>query len=139
MSLLSDLRISGETLAFCEEKERELAPVFAAIDKTAERNQWKVLEAFQHFGVAERHFATTTGYGYTDDGRDLLEKIYARIFRGEDALVRPQIISGTHALTLALSGVLRPVLPYISTISTSPAFSPVLTAISYSPRVRLWV
>ncbi len=108
MSLLSDLRISGETLAFCEEKERELAPVFAAIDKTAERNQWKVLEAFQHFGVAERHFATTTGYGYTDDGRDLLEKIYARIFRGEDALVRPQIISGTHALTLALSGVLRP-------------------------------
>ncbi len=102
------LGISRETFEFCSAREEALAPRFAELDRQAELAQWKVLEAFQHFGVAERHFHGSTGYGYDDAGRDLLEQIYARVFHGEDALVRPQIISGTHALTLTLSGVLRP-------------------------------
>ncbi len=106
--ILEQLGVSRETLLFCEKQEKALAERFSEIDRNAETAQWKVLEAFQHFGVAERHFIGSTGYGYNDDGRDTLEKIYARVFSGEDALVRPQIISGTHALSLTLSGVLRP-------------------------------
>ena len=62
----------------------------------------------QEARVSDIHFAGTTGYGYNDLGRDTLEEVYAKAFRGEDALVRPQLISGTHALTIALSGNLRP-------------------------------
>lgn len=106
--LVKKMGISPEVFEFCESRQEMLAERFAEIDKKAELCQWKVLEAFQHFGIAERHFETTTGYGYTDEGRDRLEEVYARIFGGEDALVRPQIISGTHALTITLAGVLRP-------------------------------
>ena len=62
----------------------------------------------QEARVSDIHFAGTTGYGYNDLGRDTLEEVYAKAFHGEDALVRPQLISGTHALTIALSGNLRP-------------------------------
>lgn len=106
--LMNKLGISPEVYEFCTAREEALTERFRAIDRIAEQGQWKVLEAFQHFGIAERHFETSTGYGYTDEGRDRLEQVYARIFGGEDALVRPQIISGTHALTVTLSGVLRP-------------------------------
>lgn len=106
--LLKQLNLSQETVRFCEEREQSLSAYFQQIDRTAEYNQWKVLEAMQTFRVAERHFGATTGYGYNDDGRDTLEKVYARIFRGEDALVRPQLISGTNALAVALFGCLRP-------------------------------
>ena len=106
--LLQQLNLSRETVLFCEEKERSLSAYFQEIDRTAEYNQWKVLEAMQACRVAERHFTGTTGYGHNDDGRDTLEQVYARIFKGEDALVRPQIISGTHALTLTLAACLRP-------------------------------
>ncbi len=106
--LLGMLHLAPETVVFCEAKEEELAPYFKQIDEMAQLNQWKVLEAMQYYKVAERHFETSTGYGYNDDGRDTLEKVYARIFSGEDALVRPQIISGTNALALALFACLRP-------------------------------
>ena len=81
---------------------------FDKIDEVAEYNQLKVLSAMQKNKVAEMHLSGTSGYGYNDEGRDTLERIYADIFKTEDALVRPQIICGTHALNVALSSNLRP-------------------------------
>ncbi len=100
--------ISEEVLKFAGEVERSLLERFEAIDRTAEYNQLKVIKAMQEARVSDIHFAGTTGYGYNDIGRDTLETVYAKAFHGEDALVRPQLISGTHALTVALSGNLRP-------------------------------
>ncbi|MDR2899059.1 MAG: methionine gamma-lyase family protein [Clostridiales bacterium] len=80
---------------------------FYDVDKRAELNQLKVLKAMQDARLSDIHFAWTTGYGYNDIGRDTLEEIYANVFKTEDCLVRPQIISGTHALTLALAGNLK--------------------------------
>ena len=71
-------------------------------------NTRRVVRAFQEHRVAARHFAPTTGYGYDDIGRDTLSKLFAAVMETEDALVRPQIASGTHALALCLYGVLRP-------------------------------
>lgn len=88
--------------------ETELGDVFEKADKITEYNQMKVIRAMQKNKLAIEHFAGSTGYGYDDGGRDVLEGIYAEVFRCEDALVRPQIISGTHALTVALFGNLRP-------------------------------
>lgn len=102
------LGISEAVLAFGEQTERELKERFDAIDQTAEYNQLKVIKAMQEARVSDAHFAGTTGYGYNDLGRDTLEEVYARAFHGEDALVRQQLISGTHALTIALSGNLHP-------------------------------
>ena len=81
---------------------------FAKIDETAEYNQLKVLHAMQEERVGEACLMGTTGYGYNDLGRDTLEAVYARVFHTEDALVRPQITCGTHALALALMSNLRP-------------------------------
>ncbi len=81
---------------------------FAAIDRTAEYNQAKVLRAMQKNRVNATHFAATTGYGYDDEGRDNLERVYADLFHTEAALVRPQITCGTHALAVALSANLLP-------------------------------
>ena len=81
---------------------------FAKIDETAEYNQMKVVAAMQKNLVAEMHLNGTTGYGYNDDGRDTLEQVYADVFHTEAALVRPQIMCGTHALNIALSANLRP-------------------------------
>ena len=71
-------------------------------------NSQKVLKAFNENRIAERHFNSTTGYGYNDDGRDAIEMVFAHIFKAEDALVRNQFISGTHALSTTLFGILRP-------------------------------
>lgn len=88
--------------------EQSLHQQFSALDKIEQVNFARVMDAFRAEQVAVRHFAPTTGYGYGDDGRDTLERIYARIFGCEDALVRPAIASGTHALALCLYGLLRP-------------------------------
>ena len=88
--------------------EKELVSQFKRIDDIALYNQEKVLNAFRKFEVGQRHFTQTNGYGYDDIGRDTLCKIYADVFHAEAAIVSPLIVSGTHALTLALSGVLRP-------------------------------
>ncbi|WP_142826672.1 aminotransferase class I/II-fold pyridoxal phosphate-dependent enzyme [Planococcus soli] len=77
-------------------------------DEIAYVNQKKVLDAFQQQRVSDHHFNPSTGYGYDDEGRDTLERVYADVFKAEAALVRPQIISGTHAITISLFGVLRP-------------------------------
>ena len=78
------------------------------VDIICEKNSIKILKAFQENALSDIHFGMTTGYGYGDIGRDVIEKIYAQIFKAEDALVRSQFISGTHALTVALFSLLRP-------------------------------
>ena len=108
IKMYGELGISEKVLNYGREIEKSLHDRFEAIDKTAEYNQLKVIKAMQEARVSDIHFAGTTGYGYNDLGRDTLEEVYAKAFHGEDALVRPQLISGTHALTIALSGNLRP-------------------------------
>lgn len=88
--------------------EAALAPAWGRIDATAHRNTEKVLNAFQAELVGDHHFAGTTGYGHDDMGRETLEKVFARIFKAEAALVRSQFASGTHAISTALFGALRP-------------------------------
>lgn len=102
------LGISDTVYALGEEIWSSLKDRFSAIDETAEYNGLKVLHAMQKARVSEACLLGTTGYGYNDIGREALEKVYAEYFGTEDALVRPQIASGTHALHIALSGVLRP-------------------------------
>lgn len=87
--------------------EETLTPLFKEIEETAYINQEKVLNAFHHVKASENDLIGSTGYGYDDFGRDHLEEIYAHTFKAEDALVRPQIISGTHAITLALQSTLK--------------------------------
>lgn len=88
--------------------ENQLQELFKQVDSNIETNQFRVLQSFQQNRVSDSHFNPTTGYGYDDNGRETLEKIYAEVFGGEAGLVRPQIISGTHAISIALFGVLRP-------------------------------
>lgn len=107
-SILKEMAISEKVLSFCDDIEKELYERFCQIDKVAQYNQLKVLQAMQDTRVSEMHFSATTGYGYNDLGRDKLEEVYASVFNAEDALVRPQMSSGTHALNVALSGNLRP-------------------------------
>ncbi len=107
-TMYGQIGISEKVLKFAKEVEESLKERFAEIDETAEYNQIKVIKAMQEARVSDVHFAATTGYGYNDLGRDTLEEVYAKAFHGEDALVRPQLISGTHALTIAMSGNLRP-------------------------------
>ena len=102
------LGISREVYAFGEKILKELEPRFKGIDETAEYNQLKVLKAMQDNKVSEACLLGTTGYGYNDIGREKLEAVYASVFHAEDALVRPQITCGTHALALALMSNLRP-------------------------------
>ena len=88
--------------------EKELAPLFSALDEISLYNQEKVLNAFKKNKIALRHFNGTTGYGYGDEGRETLNKVVADIFKAESAIVSPNIVSGTHALSLCLYGILRP-------------------------------
>lgn len=102
------LGISLEVYDFATKVEEELKERYKQFDEIAEFNQMKVLYAMQKNKLAEAHFCGTTGYGYNDLGRETLEAVYADIFKTEDALVRPQITCGTHALALALMSNLRP-------------------------------
>ena len=105
--ILTALGIPAAVYDFCHTRELALKEQFERIDSIAEANQAKVLAAFQKHRVSENHFETSTGYGYNDLGRDTLEAVYADIFGTEDAIVRPQLICGTHALSTALFGCLR--------------------------------
>ena len=106
--MYKQMGITEEVFMFCEEILDGLSERFAEIDKTAEYNQMKVVKAMQDNKVSEACLLGTTGYGYNDMGRETLEAVYASIFHAEDALVRPQITCGTHALALALMSNLRP-------------------------------
>lgn len=112
MSTINDiyntLGISPAVYEYGEKILDGLRERFEKIDETAEYNQLKVINAMQKARVSAECFNTSTGYGYNDIGRDTLEQVYAETFHTEDALVRPQITCGTHALSLALSANLRP-------------------------------
>ena len=88
--------------------EMEVQEQFKEIDRICEFNSKKVLEAFQKNNLSTSHFNTSTGYGIDEPGRNKIEEIYASIFKAEDALVRTQLISGTHALAITLGALLRP-------------------------------
>ncbi len=102
------LSISDKLWALAARAEEELAGQFAHVDAVAQANAAKVLSAFQTHRVSEGDFVGTTGYGYDDQGRDKLDAIYAEIFATQDALVRLNFVNGTHAITAALFGCLRP-------------------------------
>ena len=91
-----------------KEVEEEIKPQFQELDRICEINSKKVLDAFQECDLQESHLSSSTGYGIDEPGRNKIEEIYAKIFKAEDALVRTQLISGTHALTVTLFGLLRP-------------------------------
>lgn len=107
-NLFKEMGISDEVYAYSEKILEKLKPRFEQIDAICEYNQLKVLKALQDCRVSEACLYGTTGYGYNDIGRDTLEQVYAHVFHTEDALVRPQITCGTHALALALISNLRP-------------------------------
>lgn len=99
----------AEPLCTLDRKAREqIAPMLAEVEEVTRYNQLKVLSAFIAEGVSESHFAASTGYGYGDRGRETLEKVFARVMGAEDSLIRHNFVSGTHALTVGLFGLLRP-------------------------------
>lgn len=106
--MYKEFGIKEELLELANNVEKEVKNVFNTIDKVCEKNSLKVLQAFRKNNVSDMHFNSTTGYGYGDIGRDTIEKIFAEVLGAEDALVRSQFISGTHALTVALFAFLRP-------------------------------
>ncbi len=108
MVLYPGFQIDPAVLAASEKAMSKLEPVVRQIDETTDYNQQKMQYAFAKAGVSESHFVASTGYGYGDRGRDALDKVYAEALGAEDALVRHHFVSGTHALTVALFGVLRP-------------------------------
>lgn len=101
-------QIKEEIKELSKKVEKELKPIYENVEKICETNSEKVLEAFQECNLSEMHLNTSTGYGIGEPGRDKIEEIYAKIFKTEDALVRMQLISGTHALAVTLSALLRP-------------------------------
>ncbi|KHF36436.1 aluminum resistance protein [Paenibacillus sp. P1XP2] len=91
-----------------EAAEERITERFRQLDRVIDHNQWKVIEAFQKHQVSDFHFAGSTGYAYNDRGREVLDLVYADVFGAEAALVRPHFASGTHTISTALFGVLRP-------------------------------
>lgn len=107
--MMFDQLANGERIKrLAKEVEQQIKPIHERIDEVIEANQFRVLQSFQQNQVSDSHFIPSTGYGYDDLGRDTLEKVYADVFGTEACLVRPQIISGTHAIGISLFGVLRP-------------------------------
>ena len=100
--------ISENTRAVARRVTEKVRPIFDKIDAVAEKNSEKMLAAFQKHRVSAVHLTGTTGYGYDDLGRDTLDKIFADVFRAEAGLVRSQFVSGTHTITCAIAGILRP-------------------------------
>lgn len=102
------LKISDSTKELVKSAEIELEPIYRNLDNICDYNSFKVINAFKNNKLSEAHFNSTTGYGYNDIGREIIEKIFAEIFNCEDALVRSQFISGSHALSVTLFALLRP-------------------------------
>jgi len=105
---MNEYHISASALDLHDQTMEAIEPLFKDAEAIREYNQFKVLKAFQDEQISDYHFTNTTGYGYGDVGRDALDLVYARIFRAEKALVRPHFVSGTHAISCVLYGVLRP-------------------------------
>lgn len=100
--------VSEKVLELISRAEEKTAERFRKLDDIKAYNQYKVLDVFRENRISDRHFAWNTGYGYDDPGREALESVYAGVFGTESAIVRPLIVNGTHALTLTLTGILRP-------------------------------
>lgn len=98
----------SKLMKIVDKVDKKIQPKFAEIDEQIVENQAKVLKAFQDNHVSESHLNGSTGYGHYDEGRDVLEQVYAQVLGGEDALVRPQLVSGTHAIGISLLGLVRP-------------------------------
>jgi cystathionine beta-lyase family protein involved in aluminum resistance len=106
--LKSEFGIDESVLRISNMAEKEIENLFKSIESVREYNQLKVIKAMQSNKVSDSHFGGTTGYGYDDRGREVLDSVYAHVFRAEDALVRHNIVSGTQALAVCLFGNLRP-------------------------------
>lgn len=106
--MYEELTYGNEIKGMAEKIEEQVSDFHRKVDKIVEFNQARVLNSYRNHKVSDFHFTPSTGYGYDDLGRDTLEEIYADVFGGEAGLVRPQIISGTHAIGISLFGVLRP-------------------------------
>ncbi|QXM06040.1 aminotransferase class I/II-fold pyridoxal phosphate-dependent enzyme [Crassaminicella indica] len=106
--LKEKMHINSKIYNLALEVEKEIEESFKKIDEVKEYNQYKVLKIMQDARISDTHFNWNTGYGYNDAGREAIEKVYANLFKTEDAIVRPTIVNGTHALTLCLTGILRP-------------------------------
>ncbi len=106
--LCKQFDVKKEIITYVMDQENKIKSKFKDIDDMKEYNQYKVLNAMQQAKLNSTHFNWTTGYGYGDIGRDKVEEIYSNVFKAEDALVRPTIVSGTHAISLTLSAILRP-------------------------------
>ncbi len=100
--------IDEKIISFVDACEEEIAELLLKYKKIAEANQYKVIHAFKKNGISTRHFSPTTGYGYSDEGREKLSRVFADAFDAEDAIASPLFMSGTHAISTALFGVLRP-------------------------------
>ena len=117
--MYKEFGIKDEVVNLAEKVEKDVAKQFEEVNKRCELNSLKVLRAFNKYNISDMHFGSTTGYGYGDVGRDIIEKVFADVLGAEDCLVRSQFISGTHALTVALFAFLRPGDKFIS-ISGKP-------------------
>lgn len=106
--MYNEFGIKEDIIELSKKVEKDLVPIFKNVEEVEEYNSLKVLSAFQKYNLSEMHFNGTTGYGYGDIGRDTIENIFAEIFKAEDSLVRTQFISGTHAISTLLFGILRP-------------------------------
>ncbi len=106
--MYKEFGIKEDVIELSKKIEKDLDPIFKEVEEIEEYNSLKVLSAFQKYNLSEMHFNGTTGYGYGDIGRDTIESIFADIFKSEDSLVRTQFISGTHAISTLLFGILRP-------------------------------
>lgn len=106
--MYKEFGIKDEVLDLSKKVEKDISSIIDDVNKRCEINTLKVLKAFNKYNISDMHFGSTTGYGYGDVGRDTIEKVFAEVLGAEDALVRSQFISGTHALTVALFAFLRP-------------------------------
>lgn len=106
--MYSEFGINEELIELSKRVESDISSIFDSLDKICELNSLKVLNAFQQKGLSEMHLYSSTGYGIDEPGRNKIEQIYSKVFNTEDSLVRTQLISGTHALAITLSGLLRP-------------------------------
>lgn len=108
MDMKDFFNISDKLIKISKDVENSIKSIFHRVDSVKEYNTYKVLRAFHANKVSESHFHSSTGYGYGDIGRDVIDRLYAAVFDAQDAIVRPHIVSGTHAIALCLYGVLRP-------------------------------
>ena len=106
--LIKEYGIDSQILELVEGCESELKDEFIKVDEMAEFHQLRVLKAFQNNRISDTHFGWNTGYGYDDPGREAVERVFAHVFKAEAALVRTNIVNGTHAISIAMLGVLRP-------------------------------